>query len=605
VLAGAPATFSLEVKGDPTPQCLWLRNGAVIEGATSCGGYSTPATSGADNGAFYNVVVYNAGGVAIGNGALLTVQSLVAPAFTLQPLDASTTVDGQAQFTARASGTPLPSYEWLIDGAVLPSKAASHAQGSCSFLYDAFGVNLAMVNVSAGCDGRLFALRATNDAGSATSNAAVLKVNPALPANALTATQIVAGYEWSMALRPDRTVWAWGGLHHANGTVGNSIPLGQEATRPVRMYPAVLTEVSAIAGWYDAFWALRGTPGTTGSRVLHWGTARDGVDGRGSDGKGGIGASPPQYRTNFAAPVEVLERVNDVAQPVDRVCSIAGGASQLLMVRAIDSAGTTTDCNAGSAKTVWYVGSLTPIPGQSSGVAFALPGLPADSPPAAIFLGQTFSGTPPLAIALEDGRAYGFGTNPYGGFGVPTVGGGHLGGLGGPEQLPGSWGKASRFGMSFYYSLFVLRGDGSVLTSGYDGSGELGLGSVLGGSVLGPLPVLAETCVASNCADALTGIAALASNSSLSTLALKNGAILGWGSRGSGLLGPEGGLPQPFPRLVPSGVTGFTALSSANAHALAIGPGNVVYAWGSGLRAALGDGVNGGTRTAPGLVSVP
>jgi alpha-tubulin suppressor-like RCC1 family protein len=49
----------------------------------------------------------------------------------------------------------------------------------------------------------------------------------------------------------------------------------------------------------------------------------------------------------------------------------------------------------------------------------------------------------------------------------------------------------------------------------------------------------------------------------------------------------------------------MTAISAANGHALAIGPGNAVYAWGSGLRGALGDGVDGNTRTTPQLVTLP
>ncbi|MCA3243563.1 MAG: hypothetical protein ING89_19935 [Rubrivivax sp.] len=62
----------------------------------------------------------------------------------------------------------------------------------------------------------------------------------------------------------------------------------------------------------------------------------------------------------------------------------------------------------------------------------------------------------------------------------------------------------------------------------------------------------------------------------------------------------------PFPRPVASpGLSGFTELSASNVHALVIGPGNVVYAWGSGLRGALGDGIDGSSRTAPGMVTVP
>ena len=141
--------------------------------------------------------------------------------------------------------------------------------------------------------------------------------------------------------------------------------------------------------------------------------------------------------------------------------------------------------------------------------------------------------------------------------------------------------------------------------SGYDGNGELGLGSVVGGSTLGPLPVKAESCTSLPCADALTGVSAIAGTTAGVTLALKNGQILGWGGRSNDLRGSGATTNQPFPRPVPSVVTGFSALSASNDHALVIGPGNVVYAWGSGLRGALGDGADGSSRTEPGMVTVP
>jgi len=257
---------------------------------------------------------------------------------------------------------------------------------------------------------------------------------------------------------------------------------------------------------------------------------------------------------------------------------------------------------------VWFVGSLLARGYESTGVAFAMPGLPVDSPPAAIFAGQTTSGSPPLVIALEDGRLYGLGGNPYGGVGVPASGSGIGGDLSGPILLPATWGNPRSFGMSFYYSLFVVRADGSVMTSGYDIAGELGLGSVIGGSILGPLPVKAESCTGLPCADVLTGVTAIAATQVGNTLALKNGQILAWGqvdSGTNGLRGPGAATNQPFPRPVPSTVSGFTALSASYAHALVIGPGNVVYAWGSGLRGALGDGTSSGTRSAPDMVTVP
>jgi alpha-tubulin suppressor-like RCC1 family protein len=592
-VAGNTATFNATVTGNPTPQCQWTRNGVAIAGATTCASYTTPTLNTADNGTFYNLVAYNTAGPVFGNGAVLTVQPLAAPSITSQPQSLTLTEGQNASFSVAATSNGPLTFQWQRGG--------TSVAGATDNVY-ALGAS------SIGDNGAQFSVRVCTGPQAnnlcTVSSVATLTINVAVPANALTATQIVAGQEWSLVLRPDRTVWAWGARHRIDGTVQMSnLLVANQALRPVRMYPAVLTDVRAISGWANSYWALKGEPGTTGSRVLHWGRADSGSDGRGGDGNGSLGSSIAP-RDNEAAPVEVLERVNDVPQPVDRVCAIAGGGAQLAMIRAINSAGATTDCNAGSAKTVWFVGSLRSLGFESTGVAFAMPGLPVDSPPSVIFTGQTTSGSPGLAIALEDGRLYGLGANPYGGYGVPSGGGGAVGGLGGPLLLPASWGSARSLGMSFYYSLFVVRADGSVVTSGYDLNGELGLGSVIGGSTLGPVAVKAETCDSLPCADNLTGVTALASGNGTATLALKNGQILGWGSRGSGLLGPVASGGQPFPRPVVSpGVSGFTALSVSNLHAVVIGPGNVVYAWGSGLRGALGDGIDGSSRTAPGMVT--
>jgi hypothetical protein len=592
-LVGQAATFAAAVTGNPAPQCQWTRNGLAIGGAVNCASYTTPTLTLADNGAIYNLIAYNAAGAVFGSGAVLSVQPLLAPTITAQPQSLTVTEGQAASFSVAATSNGALTFQWRRGGV--------DVSGATDNVYP-LGV------AGIGDNGAQFSVRVCTgpqaDNLCTVSGVATLAVDVAVPANALTATQIVAGQEWSMVLRPDRTVWAWGRMHRNDGTVQSlNLLVVNQALRPVRMYPAVLTDVRAISGWASGYWALKGEPGSTGSRVLHWGRAFAGSDGRGGDGNGSLGSSIPP-RDNEAAPVEVLERVNNVPQPVDRVCAIAGGGEQLAMIRAINSAGTSTDCNPGSAKTVWFVGSLLGRGYESTGVTFAMPGLPVDSPPAAIFTGQTTSGSPGLAIALEDGRVYGLGANPYGGYGVPSMGGGPVGGLGGPLLLPATWGNARSFGMSFYYSLFVVRADGSVMTSGYDGFGELGLGSVIGGSTLGPVAVRAETCASLPCADTLTGVTALASGNGAATLALKNGQILGWGSRGSGLLGPVASGGQPFPRPVASpGVSGFTALSASNLHALVIGPGNVVYAWGSGLRGALGDGVDGNTRTAPGMVT--
>lgn len=586
----------------------------------------TPVLPVADNGAMFRVRLSNAQGSLDSNSVTITVNIARAPLFTTAPVSAAvdanlTTAAGTANFTfAISDEIGVLTWQWLLNGQPLASGSggaangvlqAASVSGASGTLSIGVSGTLTVSNVPLAANGAQLSVRVTRTDGgqtrTTTSAAATLTVNTGIPPNALTATQIVAGQEWSLVLRPDRTVWAWGGPNRTDGVVqasGNLLDANR-AVRPVRMYPAALSDIRAISGWFNSFWALKGAPGTTGSRVLHWGKADAGNDGRGGDGNGSLGSSIPT-RYNEAAPVEVLERVNNVPRPVDRVCAITGGGEQLAMIRAINSAGATTDCNPGSAKTVWYVGALAAGRGyDSTGVAFAMPGLPVSSPPALIFTGKTTSGSPPLVIALEDGRLYGLGLNPYGGLGLPTSGSNTVGGPGGPEQLPSTWGNPRSFGMSFWYSLFVVRTDGTVMTSGYDSNGEMGLGSVVGGSTLGPLPVKAETCTSLPCADVLSGVTAIAGTYNGATLALKNGQILGWGAPGNGLRGPLAAGNQPFPRPVPSTVTGFSALSASYIHALVIGPGNVVYSWGSGLRGALGDGVDGSSRTAPELVTVP
>jgi hypothetical protein len=122
----------------------------------------------------------------------------------------------------------------------------------------------------------------------------------------------------------------------------------------------------------------------------------------------------------------------------------------------------------------------------------------------------------------------------------------------------------------------------------------------------GPVAVLAETCPGLPCPEVLTGVTAIASNAWLVTLAIKDGRLLGWGAGGWGRLGPglAFGRTQPLPRYLPTALDGFTAVSTARAHALALGPGGAVCARGDGTRGALGTGGDA-VRDTPTLVTTP
>ncbi|WP_341679256.1 beta-1,3-glucanase family protein [Niveibacterium sp. SC-1] len=72
VVAGASAHFSVIADGSAPLAYQWQKNGVAISGATGSA-YDTPATTAADNGASYRVVVSNAAGSITSAAAVLTV----------------------------------------------------------------------------------------------------------------------------------------------------------------------------------------------------------------------------------------------------------------------------------------------------------------------------------------------------------------------------------------------------------------------------------------------------------------------------------------------------------------------------------------------------
>ena len=81
VTAGQGATFSVTATGTAPVSYQWRKNGSNITGATSSS-YTTPATTTADDGSTFDVVVSNSAGSATSNPATLTVSPASAPAIT-------------------------------------------------------------------------------------------------------------------------------------------------------------------------------------------------------------------------------------------------------------------------------------------------------------------------------------------------------------------------------------------------------------------------------------------------------------------------------------------------------------------------------------------
>lgn len=156
------ASLSIVVSGQPTPAIQWKRNGVDIPGATASTLVFARVTS-ADFG-FYQAVATNVAGTVLSNTAKLTGSVSTSPAtlpvFTVQPESRSTQLNAVVSFTAAATGSPAPMYQWQKDGSPIPGATAA---------------TFTLASVT-GNDRASYRVIATNTAGSATSNSVTLTV---------------------------------------------------------------------------------------------------------------------------------------------------------------------------------------------------------------------------------------------------------------------------------------------------------------------------------------------------------------------------------------------------------------------------------------------
>ena len=161
VVAGQTAAFSVTAAGTAPLAYQWRKNNAIISGATAAS-YTTPATTTADNGAQFSVIVLNSVGSVTSGAAILTVNT--APAITSQPVSRSVTAGQTAAFSVTATGTAPMSYQWRKNGSNISGATASSYTTPATTTAD---------------NGAQFSVRVTNSVSSVTSNAATLTVNNA------------------------------------------------------------------------------------------------------------------------------------------------------------------------------------------------------------------------------------------------------------------------------------------------------------------------------------------------------------------------------------------------------------------------------------------
>jgi hypothetical protein len=244
VTAGQTATFTVVAAGTAPLSYQWQKNGVNIAGATSTS-YTTPVTTTGDSGASFAVVVSNTAGTVTSAAATLTVNpAAVAPTITTQPGNQTVTAGQTATFTVVAAGTAPLSYQWQKNGANIAGAAAASYTTPATTTSDS---------------GSTFRVIVNNIAGTVTSAAATLTVNPApAPAIQVSPTSInfgnaVVGINLSQALIIKNTGTATLTISQVTApspfsVSGFSLPLnvsaGQQTTITVAFLPTVVGPAS-------------------------------------------------------------------------------------------------------------------------------------------------------------------------------------------------------------------------------------------------------------------------------------------------------------------------------------------------------------------------
>jgi hypothetical protein len=177
VTARQSATFTASASGNPTPTVQWQVSTdggnafTTIAGATGTTLTLTGVTT-AMSGYEYQAVFTNSVGSATTSAATLTVNALAAPAVTSNPSNQAVVAGQNATFTASASGNPAPTVQWQV---------STDGGGIFTNIPGATSTTLTLNEVTSVMSGYQYEAVFTNSAGSATTSAATLAVNAAVP----------------------------------------------------------------------------------------------------------------------------------------------------------------------------------------------------------------------------------------------------------------------------------------------------------------------------------------------------------------------------------------------------------------------------------------
>ena len=361
------------------------------------------------------------------------------------------------------------------------------------------------------------------------------------------AMSIAAGLDHSLAVSTDQTLWAWGG--NAHGQVGNGTTTDQPT--PTQVATAVSSAEAA-----ELHSVARKTDGT----VWTWGW----------NGNGQLGVGSTEQHTS---PIQV--------GGLSGMSAVAAGSFFTLALRLSDgtvwSWGYNVDGEIGDGTTT---DRLAPVQVVGVGGVGMLSGM------SAISAGSAHS----LALKSSDGSILGWGWN---GMGALGKGGADRCSCTTPVNVrnsanSGNFVGATKISAGSFHTL-ARKSDGTLWAWGDDFYGQLGDGTATDRS----LPVII----------ALGDVVAVSGGTGHS-LALKgDGTVWAWGLNGNGQLG-DGTTQDRLSPVQVKGVggsgslTGIIAISAGNYHNVALKGDGTVVAWGWNGVGQLGDGSQT-TRTTP------
>jgi len=423
VLVGSQATFSVSATGSSSLSYQWSKNSVAINGATNAT-YTLAAVAMADAGS-YICTVTNSVGSTRSSSATLTVNPVVAPSITTQPISTTVTVGNGVTFSAVVSGTAPLSYQWRKDGATILGATSGT-------------VNLPNVQPT---DAGSYTVEVGNAAGNTTSNAASLTVNVSAAISTQPISQTInAGTTatWIIAATgtaPLSFQWRKNGASISGATSGaltlTNVQLsdagsytvvvgnvaGNTTSNPATLTVNVPAAISAqsISQTVNAGTAATFTVAATGTAPLTYQWRKDGTP--------ILGATTATFTLSSVQPSDAAAYIVVISNPAGSSTSSAAILSVNLPGRLINLSVLTDIATAGDDFTLGYVvggsGSSGAKPlviraaGPSLG-AFGVPGT-LDDPKLELFAGSTktsendnWGGSPQLTTALAAVGAFAY-----------------------------------------------------------------------------------------------------------------------------------------------------------------------------------------------------